>query len=189
VVIFFAGFCLMTIELVAGRVIAPFVGASLSTWTSVIGAVLLGITLGNAAGGWLADRAPKSRVFIPLALVLASAASGSLPWLVAWIGPRLAMSSLPFSLISALLCGILFFPAAFFLSTISPQIVRRTLPDLERLGSTVGRLGAWGAAGSILGTFVSGFVFLMFFDLTHILFSVSTTLLLLAAAFSLMDRL
>src|SRR5262245_47212912 len=52
---FFASFCIMVIEVVASRVIARYLGSSLYTWTSVIGIVLLGITLGNLLGGRLAD--------------------------------------------------------------------------------------------------------------------------------------
>src|SRR6266498_170597 len=52
---FIASFCIMVLEIVAGRVIARYLGQSLYTWTSVIGIVLMGITLGNFLGGRLAD--------------------------------------------------------------------------------------------------------------------------------------
>src|SRR5262245_1013369 len=55
VLAFLASFCIMVVELVAGRLIARHVGASLYTWTSVIGVILGGITLGNLLGGRLAD--------------------------------------------------------------------------------------------------------------------------------------
>ena len=52
---FVSSACVMVLELVAGRIIAPYVGVSLYTWTSVIGVVLAGISLGNYLGGRLAD--------------------------------------------------------------------------------------------------------------------------------------
>ena len=55
---FFGSGCLLVIELVAGRLIAPNVGVSLYTWTSVIGVVLAGIAIGNCLGGKIADRRP-----------------------------------------------------------------------------------------------------------------------------------
>src|SRR5512135_2326822 len=55
-IVFISSFCTMVLELVAGRIIAPYVGVSLYTWTSVIGVVLAGISLGNYLGGRLADR-------------------------------------------------------------------------------------------------------------------------------------
>ena len=45
----------MALELVAARLIARDLGSSLYTWTSVIGIVLAGITLGNYLGGRIAD--------------------------------------------------------------------------------------------------------------------------------------
>ena len=49
--VFFSSACIMILELVASRLIARHLGASLYTWTSVIGVVLAGITLGNYVGG------------------------------------------------------------------------------------------------------------------------------------------
>src|SRR5512135_551332 len=45
--VFVSSACSMVLELVAGRIIAPYVGVSLYTWTTVIGVVLAGISLGN----------------------------------------------------------------------------------------------------------------------------------------------
>ena len=61
-IVFLSSACVMTLELVAGRIIAPHVGVSLYTWTSVIGVVLAGISLGNYVGGILADRWASPRL-------------------------------------------------------------------------------------------------------------------------------
>src|SRR5690349_4559743 len=50
-IVFVASFCLLVIELVAGRILAPYVGVSLYTWTSIIGVVLAGISIGAWVGG------------------------------------------------------------------------------------------------------------------------------------------
>ena len=55
-IVFISSACIMILELVAGRIIAPYVGVSLYTWTSVIGVVLAGISLGNFGG--MAGRSP-----------------------------------------------------------------------------------------------------------------------------------
>src|SRR5512146_2177030 len=60
IVVFIASFCTLVIELVAGRIMAPYVGASLYTWTSIIGVVLAGISIGAYLGGRVADRYPSS---------------------------------------------------------------------------------------------------------------------------------
>src|SRR5438132_4393662 len=56
-IVFVASFCSLVIELIAGRIMAPYIGVSLYTWTSIIGVVLAGISLGNYVGGRIADRA------------------------------------------------------------------------------------------------------------------------------------
>ncbi len=46
-IVFLASFVLMTLELVAGRVMAPYLGVSIFTWTAIIGVILAGISIGT----------------------------------------------------------------------------------------------------------------------------------------------
>jgi len=48
----------LILEIVAARALAPEIGISLFTWTSIIGMVLTGINNGNYTGGKIADRFP-----------------------------------------------------------------------------------------------------------------------------------
>src|SRR5947209_6654326 len=75
VVVFIASGCTLILEIVAGRIVAPVVGVSLYTWTSVIGVVLAGISLGNYTGGVVADRWESRRT---LGIVLALGGLSSL---------------------------------------------------------------------------------------------------------------
>ena len=59
--VFFSSACIMVLEIVAGRLVARHLGSSLYTWTSVIGVVLAGITLGNVLGGRIADQGKDAR--------------------------------------------------------------------------------------------------------------------------------
>ena len=69
IITFIASFCILVIEIVAGRILAPFVGVSLYTWTSIIGVVLAGISIGAYLGGKLADRFPGRKTLGWLLLV------------------------------------------------------------------------------------------------------------------------
>src|SRR5688500_20073848 len=51
VLVFGASVCTLVLEIVAGRVLAPAIGVSLYTWTTVIGVVLAGVAVGNCVGG------------------------------------------------------------------------------------------------------------------------------------------
>jgi len=58
-VVFVASACGLVLEIVAGRLLAPTIGASLYTWTSIIEVVLAGISVGSFVGGIVADRYPS----------------------------------------------------------------------------------------------------------------------------------
>jgi predicted membrane-bound spermidine synthase len=64
--VFISSACIMIIELVAGRLTARHLGSSLYTWTSIIGVVLAGITIGNYLGGRIADKYPARKALASL---------------------------------------------------------------------------------------------------------------------------
>src|SRR3954470_20617948 len=68
-VVFLANAALLVLQLVASRLLAPFIGSDLYTWTSIIGVFLAGIALGNAWGGKLADRYPSPRTLAAVLLL------------------------------------------------------------------------------------------------------------------------
>ena len=64
----------LVIEIVAGRLIAPYVGMSPYTWTAIIAVVLAGLSAGHWIGGRLAGRAVDAETgAIRLAAALAFA--------------------------------------------------------------------------------------------------------------------
>src|SRR5512135_1560024 len=68
VIVFFSSAFIMVVELVAGRLIARHLGNSLYTWTSIIGVILAGMSIGNYVGGRLADRWRPEQLLGPLFL-------------------------------------------------------------------------------------------------------------------------
>src|SRR5690349_14915400 len=76
---FISSACTLVIELIAGRIMAPYIGVSLYTWTSVIGVVLAGMSVGNFAGGVVADRSASWRT---LALIFIAGSMACLSILV-----------------------------------------------------------------------------------------------------------
>ena len=75
--------------------------------------------------------------------------------------------------------GIFALPA-FFFGMITPYVIRLRIADVDTAGATVGRLYALSTAGSILGTFLGGFVLISFFGSTAILWGVALCMLLLS---------
>ena len=173
-VVFIASFCTMVIELVAGRIMAPFVGVSLYTWTSIIGVVLAGISIGAYLGGILADRYPTPRTLGWLLLFSGLAALSISP-----LTGAVARMQLETNLLLRILAvtAIIFFVPATLLGMISPVVVRLSLDRLERSGNVVGKIYAFSTLGSILGTFATGFFLISWMGTRNILLLMSVILI------------
>jgi predicted membrane-bound spermidine synthase len=183
-IVFVASACMMTLELVAGRIVAPYVGVSLYTWTTIIGIILAGMSLGNYIGGRLADRWASHRLLGLLFLLGGLTCVGVL--LVDVLGTRLP-NAWPIVLRIIILVTALFFIPATLLGTISPVVIKLSVLDLARTGSTVGRISAAGTAGSIVGTFATGFLLITWFGTHAIVWGVAVVLLVMAVGFFLFD--
>ncbi|MBN1250398.1 MAG: fused MFS/spermidine synthase, partial [Anaerolineae bacterium] len=185
-VVFVANACIMILELVAGRIIAPQVGVSLYTWTSVIGVILAGMSLGNYLGGWLADRYASLKLLGTVFL-----ASGVASLAILGIDQLHIVDLVTWPIVAEILLMIfaLFFLPAAILGTISPIVVKLAMDDLQRAGRTVGRISAFGTAGSILGTFATGFWLIAWFGTYTVVWGVAVVLLCLGALFLLSGKL
>jgi predicted membrane-bound spermidine synthase len=182
-VAFVASFCTLVIELVAGRILAPYVGVSLYTWTSIIGVVLAGISLGAFLGGKLGDRWP-SYATLGWLLFCSGLAALTIAPLADMIGAADVLIH-RVSLMSRILLITLFvfFVPALILGMISPVVVRLTVKDLERTGNVVGKIYAFSTLGSILGTFATGFFLIEAMGTRTILYGVGAVLVLCGPIF------
>ena len=153
-IVFLSNFGIMVLELVAGRIIAPHVGVSLYTWTSVIGVVLAGLSLGNYLGGWLADRWASRRLLGGIFLLGGLFSLGILA-----VDTLSTAAPAEWSIILKILAltAALFFLPCLILGTISPVVAKLAVKDLAETGRTVGTIYAAGTLGSIVGTFATGF--------------------------------
>jgi predicted membrane-bound spermidine synthase len=186
-IVFIASFCTLVIELVAGRVLAPYVGVSLYTWTSIIGVVLAGISAGAWAGGWIADRRPEASTlgWLLIASGIAALLIGPATTLLAADDGVLTAWGIAMTLLQrvVVLSFLLFFLPAFFLGMISPVAVRLAVRDLESAGRTVGRLYALSTLGSIAGTFFTGFYLVATFGTRATLTGTGVALIVTALLF------
>jgi len=153
-IVFMAAGAVLILEILAVRLLAPYVGLTLETTTSIIGATLAGIAGGAAIGGMLADRTDTRLLVVRLLIGGGMLALLTVP-LVHWLGPGVRgkgdLAALGVTLVALV-------PAAAVLSAASPAVAHLQLRDLTRSGTVVGRLSAWGTAGALIGTFGTGFV-------------------------------
>src|SRR5262245_239216 len=185
-IVFFANAALLVLQLVAGRLLAPFVGSSLETWTSVIGVFLTGIALGNALGGKLADRYPSPRT---LAILLGVGALAAL-WMVAF--PVLiaggVYKSIPLGPRIPLLAFALCLPAGFVLSLLTPLAIKLGLPDVSKTGRVAGMVFSLSTLGCLLGNYLTGFVLMKTFEINQLVYMSAGVLAVLAAGTLLLLR-
>jgi spermidine synthase len=184
-IVFISSACTMIVELVAGRIIAPYVGVSLYTWTSVIGVVLAGISLGNYLGGRLADRWASLRLLGGIFLLGGLSCLGILA--VESLN-RLTPEGWPIIVEILALTAALFFLPSTILGGVSPVVAKLAVRDLAQTGRTVGKIYAASAVGSIVGTFATGFVLISWLGTHTIVWGVALALLALGLLLLLGSR-
>jgi spermidine synthase len=153
--VFAASGAVLVLEIVALRLVGPYVGVTLQVSSSVIGISLAAIAYGTWLGGRLADRFDPRALLAPALLLGAIGTAVTLP-LVRYGGEILRGGAASAVL---LLAAMAVFLPAFLLSTITPLVVKLQLSDLERTGSVVGRLSSIGTLGAITATLATGFIF------------------------------
>jgi tetratricopeptide (TPR) repeat protein/predicted membrane-bound spermidine synthase len=177
--VFIASGCVMIIEIVAGRVVSQHLGQSLYTWTSIIGIILAGISIGNYLGGRLSDRFDPRRT-LAVMFVIGSATCLTIPAVNVAMGSLRILWDLTFPTRIVLHVTVTFLTPSVILGTISPLVAKMALARSRQVGRTIGDVYAWGAAGSIAGTFLAGFYLISWLGNTAVICVVSGVLALLA---------
>jgi len=183
--VFLAAGAVLVLEILAVRLLAPYVGLTLETTTSIIGAALAGIAAGAAIGGRLADRTDTRRLIVALLVVGGCLALLTVP-LVRWLGPGARgegdLAALAITLVALV-------PPATVLSAVSPAVARLQLRDLRASGTIVGRLSAWATGGALVGTFGTGFVLVPLMSVSAAVLSTGAALVLTGLALGVGTRL
>jgi len=164
----------LVLEILAVRLLAPYVGLTLEVTTSIIGAALAGIAIGAATGGYLADRTDTRRLVVGL-LILGGILSLLTVPAVRWLGPGARGDG---ELAALGITSIALVPAAAVLSAVSPALAHLQLHDLRASGTVVGRLSAWATAGALIGTFGAGFVLVPLLPASSTVLAVGVVLML-----------
>jgi hypothetical protein len=178
IVVFLAAAAVLVLEILAARLMAPYVGVSLNTYTGIIGTVLAGIAAGTWVGGRAADRFEPRTLLGPILIVGGLLAFAAAP-LVTLLGEHVRGASLP--AIVALSGATVFLPA-FVLSAVTPIVVKMQLQDLRATGRVVGRLSAFATAGALVGTYGTGFVLAARFSNRTIVACIGAVLIVAGAA-------
>lgn len=154
--VFVTGACVLIIELMGTRILAPYFGSGIYTWSALIAITLAALALGYSFGGRLADRLPRANILYNLCLA-AGLWTLSAPMLARPLLPM--MIQIPDIRIGVLLSScILYFPSLFMLGAIGPFVIRLMTRTREAVGSVSGLVFAVSTIGSLLGALGTGFI-------------------------------
>lgn len=169
--VFVSSAAIMLVELVAGRLVAPYFGQSTRTWAALTAVTLAGCTLGNALGGRMSGRSERLRLLC--AFAFAAAYTAALPFLLPFFKD--------FGLVAFVAAGWL--PPTIALGCVSPLIASLFVRS-GRNGGDLGFLYFFSMAGSMLGSLAGGLYlpFVLSADTLYIVFAA----MLLAAPVALL---
>lgn len=173
----YTGACVLVVEILATRILAPHFGSSLFTLSSVLGVTLGALSIGYYYGGMLADRDPSWRtmgilltlsgvftLFIwPLSILILPALGPAFP---SGTGPLLGSI-------------FLFLVPCAVLGTFSPYAValeQRFTPTFGA-GRAAGNIFFWSTLGSIAGSIAAGFLLIPLLGIRALIAGIGISLL------------
>jgi hypothetical protein len=180
-----SGYFVMALELLGGRLLAPYFGSSIYVWGAIITVFMLALSVGYLAGGAWSQRSPSLR---RLCALLAAAAVTAAPIILggdAMLEPLSThlgdprMGSLAASL-------LLFFVPTVISGMVSPYAVRLLVADRASAGAAAGRLYFVSTFGSAAGTLLTSFYLVLYFEVNQLLWAMAGISLLVAAGGALM---
>ncbi len=155
--VFTTGMTTLAAELTASRLVGNVFGTSNLVWASIIGLILIYLTLGYFLGGRWADRWPMGSAMYRV-LAWGAFTLGVVPYIAAPV-LRLAAKAVEGLQVAVLLGSfagvlVLFSVPVTLLGTISPFAIRLSTDSTDTAGRAAGTVYGVSTLGSFLGTFL-----------------------------------
>jgi hypothetical protein len=163
-----SGCFVMGIELLGGRLLAPYFGSSIYVWGAIITVFMLALSLGYLCGGRASLHTPSLR---RLATILVAAALTTAPILLYgdalldWLSTNFGDQRFG----SLLAATLLFFVPTLISGMVSPYAVRLLVADLRGAGDRVGKLYFVSTFGSAAGTLLTSFYLVLWLEVNQII--------------------
>ena len=172
---FISGFIIMAIELLGGRILAPYFGNSIYVWGSIISVFMVSLAVGYLFGGKLSVRDPG---LIRYGCFFLFAAVTLVPTM---IYGNMVMDAVFLHIEdprygSLVASSLLFFLPVAILGMIAPYSVRLLVENTRHSGQVAGRLYFVSTLGSALGTLMTSFYLVLWFEVNQILFTMALVL-------------
>ena len=184
---FTSGFIIMSIEMLGGRILAPYFGSGIYVWGSIITVFMVALAIGYLTGGHLSlmqPRLSKYGFFFVAAAITAVPTIAFGDTMMVWVFLRLEDPRYG-SLVAATL---LFFIPTAILGMIAPYSVRLLVEESHHSGRIAGGLYFVSTLGSALGTLFTSFYLVLWLEINQILISMALILIICFVATQIIDR-
>ena len=181
ITVFLSGALTMILELIAARVLSPYVGSSNLIWTTIIGIMLTSMSIGYWFGGKMADKNKENDIKILSNYLLVSAiATSIIPILEVIFIDVLSQLSSNLIVVAIICATVTFGIPSFLLATVSPIAVKIKNNSMDHIGATSGKISSLSTIGSIFGTFFAGFILIPNLGVRNIILGCSILLWILS---------
>ena len=185
ITVFLCGALDMVLELVAARILSPYVGSSNLIWTTIIGIMLISMSIGYWLGGKIADKKPDINV-LSLFILIGAIFTSLIPILEVVLVKPLSEISSQLVFIAIICSAVVFGIPSFILAMVSPFAVKLEDDSHEDIGKTSGGISSLSTIGSIVGTFTAGFLLIPHLGVRVLILII--TLVLFALSFMMFNK-
>ncbi len=184
---FTSGFIIMSVELLGGRILAPYFGSSIYVWGSIITIFMMALSVGYLIGGRLSLHQPSLFRYGLFFIIAAIALTPVIVFANAWMDAVFVRIEDPRygSLVAS---TVLFFIPTAILGMIAPYSVRLVVESTTTSGQVAGALYFVSTLGSALGTLMTSFYLVLWFDMNTIISVMIAALLIAGVAAMAADR-
>ena len=181
ITVFLSGALTMMLELIAARVLSPYVGSSNLIWTTIIGIMLTSMSVGYWFGGKMADKNKENDIrMLSVFLLISAIATSFIPILEVEFIDTLSQLSSNLIFVAIICATITFGIPSFLLATVSPIAVKIKNSSMDHIGETSGKISSLSTIGSIFGTFFAGFILIPNLGVRNIILGCSILLWMLS---------
>ena len=177
----------MSVELLGGRILAPYFGSSIYVWGSIITIFMMALSVGYLIGGRLSLHQPSLFRYGLFFIIAAIALTPVIVFANAWMDAVFVRIEDPRygSLVAS---TVLFFIPTAILGMIAPYSVRLVVESTTTSGQVAGALYFVSTLGSALGTLMTSFYLVLWFDMNTIISVMIAALLIAGVAAMAADR-
>ncbi len=185
ITVFLCGALDMVLELVAARILSPYVGSSNLIWTTIIGIMLTSMSIGYWLGGKIADKKPDINV-LSFFILIGAFFTSLIPILETILVKPLASVSSQLVLVAIICSAVVFGIPSFILAMVTPFAVKLEDDSHDDIGRTSGGISSLSTIGSIVGTFVAGFLLIPNLGVRMLILIITVVLFILS--FMMFDK-